>query len=179
MNKIFQIDKVTELLQYFASSSVTFAELDNSIAATGIGSGFSAGDKILVASSSVSGNNTTHTISTVASGKLVITSATTIADDNAGESITINQVYQGNWQKVDHCAKIVGTINTSGNCSVYIDQSQDGVTTDYTSAAIAVTGGTAAAWDISVVGKYARMRIVNSGADQTIMRAYLNGRSIS
>jgi hypothetical protein len=182
MNQIFQLDHVTELLQYFTSSAVTFATADNSIAATGIGSGFTAGDKIVISGAAESGNNATFTIVTVASGKLVVSETVTAESPTA--TVVINQEYQGNWAKCDQCAKIVGTVNCSGNAVVLVDQSQDKVNVDYTSTtdantSYAVTGGTPFAFEVSVVNKNARLRIRNNGADQTAMRAYLNGRTVS
>lgn len=183
---LHKLDTCTELLQYFTSGAVTFAASDDSLAATSIGTGaaFEVGDHIVVSGSSESANNTTHTVTISAANKITC-GGSAITDDNAGETIVINQEYQGSWVNVERWAKLTGTINSSGNCSVYIDQSSDDVlnassvsNTDYTTT-VSVTGGTAAAWSVEVVAKWARLRVRNNGADQTIMRATLWGRAIT
>jgi hypothetical protein len=176
---LHRLDYVTELLQYFASSAVTFAASDDSLAATNIGTGaaFEVGDHIVVSGSSESANNTTHTVTISAVNKITC-GASAITDDNAGEAIVINQEYQGTWQKVERWAKLTGSINCSGNCYVYIDQSGDGVSTDYTTT-VTVTGGTAASWAVESVLPYTRIRIRNNGADQTSMRAYSFARHLT
>lgn len=182
---LHRLDTCTELLQYFTSTGVTFAASDDSLSATQIGTGyaFEVGDYINVSGSSQTANNTTWLVSTSAANKIVVDGA--ITDDNAGETIVINQEYIGSWVNIERWAKLVGSIVTSGNAYVYIDQSNDDVghpssvtNTDYTTT-VTVTGGTAASWSIETVGKYARMRVRNNGADQTTMRAYLFGRAIT
>jgi hypothetical protein len=177
--KLYKIDSTTELLQYFTSTAVTFAELDNSMAATGIGSGFAAGDKIVVAASAQTANNTTHTIATVAADKITVTSDTTITDDNEGETITVSQVYIGNFQIVENYAKLVATVYCSGNAKLDIDFSQDGVNADYSPTQVAITGGTGAIETTEVCAKYARLRVTTNATDQTILRATLYGRTVS
>ena len=171
-----QLDKCTELLQYFTSSAVTFAASDSSLAATNIGTGFTAGDSVVIAASSEAANNTTMTIKTVAAAKLTMYNAVT--DDNAGETITITQEWPGEYKETHGFAALTGTINCSGNAIIYIDQSGNGVDTDYTSS-WAVTGGTALSFEVSVLLPFAKMRIRTNAADQTTMRAYLYGRKIS
>jgi len=183
---LHKLDTCTELLQYFTSGAVTFAASDDSLAATGIGTGgaFEVGDHIVVSGSSESANNTTHTVTISAANKITC-GGSAITDDNAGETIVINQEYQGSWVNVERWAVITGSINCSGNAYVYIDQSGDDVNsaadvsnTDYTST-VAVTGGTAQPWNIQVIGKWARLRVRNNGADQTTMRAFMYGRAIT
>jgi hypothetical protein len=172
---LHQLDKTTELLQYWTGTDVTFAEADDSLAASGIGTTtFEVGDYINVSGSAQTGNNTTHLLTIVAANKL--TTGSVITADNAGETIVINQEYIGAWVNVERWAKLTGVINSSGNCSVYIDQSGDKSNVDYTTT-VAVTGGTAASWSIETLAKYVRMRIRTNGADQSIMRAYLYGRA--
>lgn len=173
---IFFLDQITELLQYATSSAVTFAALDDSLAATGIGSGLAAGEIFLVAGSSQSANNVEQTLSTVTDDKITV--AGSITDDDAGETIKLNQVVYGNWRDVSSLAKIVGTITSSGNCTVAIQQSQDGVNVDF-STSISVTGGTSKEIDVAIYSKYARMKITNGDADQTTFRAFMNGRTVS
>lgn len=173
---VIPLDKCTELLQYFTSNAVTFASTDNSLAATGIETGWTAGDKVVVAGSSESANNTTFTIKTVATGKLTMYEAVT--DDTPGETITLNQEWQGEWKEADQFAHLLSVINCSGNAYVYIDQSGDKDNADYTTT-ITVTGGTAKADSIEVVLPYARLRVRTNAADQTTMRAYLSGRRVT
>lgn len=138
-----ELDTTTELLQYFTSAAVTFAALDDSLAATGIGtSTFEAGDYIYVTGSSETDNNTRWLLTSAAANKLIASGA--ITDDTPGETITLNQEYVGDWCNIELYAKITGVINSSGNCTVYIDQSGDRTNTDYTTT-VSVTGGTAAA----------------------------------
>ncbi len=163
-------------LQTFSSSAVTFATADNSIAATAIGTGtFTAGEYITVSGASENDNNNTFLISTVAAGKLVIASPS-VAAESAGASVVINEHYYGAWQSTRDFRYLTGTIYTSQACTLYIDQSRDGVNIDYTDT-IAVGAATYEAWvyDVLVSG-YARMRIFNGGTDQTSVRAILNGQ---
>ena len=177
--KLYKIDSTTELLQYFASSAVTFAAADNSIAASGIGAGFENGDKIVVTGSAQAANNTTHTIATVAANKITVTSDTSITGDDAGESITVSQVYIGNFQKVENYAKLVATVYCSGNAKLDIDFSHDGVNADYYPTQVSITGGIGAIETTEVCAKYARLRLTTSAADQTTLRATLYGRTVS
>jgi hypothetical protein len=73
---------------------------------------------------------------------------------------------------------LLSTINTSGNAYAYVDQSADGVNTDYTTT-ITVTAATAKADSIEVLLPYARLRVRTNAADQTTMRAYLFGRRLT
>lgn len=173
---IFELDRCTELLQYFTSGAVTFAAVDDSLSATGIATGWTAGDTVVIGGSSEAANNTTMVIKTVATGKLTMYDAVT--DDNAGETITITQEWPGTYKETKGCVALTGTINCSGNAIIYIDQSANGVDTDYTSS-WAVTGGTALSYEVAVLLPYAKMRIRTNAADQTSMRAYLFGRKIS
>jgi len=173
---IIHLCKITELLQYFTGADVTFAEADDSLAAANIGVGWSEGDIFLCAASSQTANNVEHTIVTVAAGKLTTGSA--ITADNAGETIKLNQVVYGEWKDVSCMAKIVGAITSSGNCTVLVQQSQDGVNVDFATS-IAVTGGTSKEIDVAVYCKYARLKITNGDADQTAFRAIMNGRTVS
>ncbi|MCK9566255.1 MAG: hypothetical protein M0Q43_09425 [Methanothrix sp.] len=168
---------VTELLQYFTGTDVTFAEADDSLAASGIGSGWSEGDIFLCAASAASANNVEHTIATVAADKLTTTSV--ITADTPGETIKLNQVVYTDWKDVSCMAKIVGSITSSGNCTVLVQQSQDGVNVDFAASAISVTGGTSKEIDVAVYLRYARLKITNSDADQTTFRAVMNGRTVS
>ena len=163
-------------LQTFSSSAVTFATADNSIAATAIGTGtFTAGEYITVSGASENDNNNTFLISTVAAGKLVIASPS-VAAESAGASVVINEHYYGTWQSCRDFKYLTGTIYTSQACTVYIDQSRDGINVDHTDV-IAVGAATYEAFEYSIlVSGYARIRILNGGTDQTSVRCILNGR---
>jgi len=176
---LHQLDYTGELLQYFNGS--TAVDQDKyTFTATGIGTGWTAGDYVSITGASNGATNTVIQLDTVATGMLTAEPITLGADETA--TLTLNQEYQGAWVNVERWAKLTGLINTSGNCYVYIDQSgataKPTTTVDYTTT-ITVTGATAATWSIETLGKWARMRIRNNGADQTIMRAYLYGRAIT
>lgn len=171
-----KLDSCTELLQYFTSTGVTFAASDSSLSATGIATGWTAGDTVVIAGSSETANNTTMVIKTVATGKLTMFDAVT--DDTPGETITITQEWPGTFKETNGFAALTGTINCSGNAIIYIDQSANGVDIDYTSS-WAVTAATALSYEVSVLLPYAKMRIRTNAADQTSMRAYMFGRKIS
>lgn len=175
---IFHLKKVDELLQYFTGNDVTFANVDNSLAANAIGSGMTTGDIFLCAASAQAGNNVELTINTVSANKVTINSSVSITDDNAGEQIKLNQVVYTDFVDVSCMAKIVGAITSSGNCTVLVQQSNDGVNVDF-STSISVTGGTSKEIDVAVFLRYARLKITNGDADQTTFRAILNGRTAS
>lgn len=174
---IHQLDHCTELLQYFTSTGVTFAASDDSLSATNIGTGaaFEVGDHINVAASSQTANNTTWTVVTSAVNKITVENG--ITDDNAGETIKINQEWWGNWVHVDQFTTLAYAIKCPSDAYLYIDWSNSkGTTTDYTTA-VTITGsaaGTAAA--VAILAPWARMRIRAKDADQASMNAYLNGK---
>ena len=170
-----QLDKVTELLQYFTGSVAT-TQTTKKYAATNIGVGLAAGDIVVVAGFSNSASNGTKTLVTVATSEITVSEA--IGANEAGVTATFNQEFQGNWHDVRRWAKITGAINCSGNGYVYIDQSGDGITVDYTTTRT-IAAATADSWSIEIVLSYARMRIRTDAADQSSMRAYLYGRIIT
>ena len=169
-----ELAKTTELLQYFTGSTV-ITQADKTFTAANIGSGLTAGEKIVIAGAANSASNGTFTLVTVASGAIVV--AETIGA-NETATITINQEYQSAWLDVRKWAKLTGAINTSGNAYVYIDQSADGYNTDYTTTRT-ITASTADAWSIETVLPWARMRVRTNAADQTTMRASLFGRIVT
>jgi hypothetical protein len=169
-----QLAKTTELLQYFTGSTV-ITQADKTFTAANIGTGLTAGEKIVIAGAANSASNGTFTLVTVAAGAISVHEAIG-ADETA--SITINQEYQSDWIDVRKWAKLTGSIYSSGNAYVYIDQSSDGYNTDYTTTRT-ITAATADAWSIETVLPFARMRVRTNAADQTAMRAYLYGRIIT
>lgn len=176
IQNIFMLAQVKELLQFFTSNAVTFANADSSLAATGIGAGLSEGEIFLVAGSSESANNVEQTIATVSDDKITVAGSTT--NDTPGETIKLNQVVYTDWKDAACMSKIVGSITSSGNCTVVVQQSMDGVNVDH-STSISVTGGTSKEIDVPVYLKYARLKITNGDADQTTFRAYMCGRTCS
>jgi hypothetical protein len=172
---LHQLDKTTELLQYFAGSTA-IVKTARTFTATGIHTGLTVGDKVVIAGTSSGTSDGTYTVETLSTG--VLTTVETPAGSNETATITINQEYQGVWVNIERWAKLTGSINCSGAAYVYIDQSADGSSVDYTTT-LTITGGTASAWSIEAELKYARMRIRTNAADQTIMRAYLFGRAIT
>jgi hypothetical protein len=175
--RLFELENTGELLQFFTSTGVTFEHDDSSLSATGIGTDtFAEGDYVTIGASAQSANNTTFRIVTLAADKMTVDGV--ITDDNAGETITINQTFVGDWFPIDSFTKLVGVIKSPSNCTGYIDQSNDGSTVAY-STPEAVTGGTALAFSVEVVALYARLRIINGGTDQASFLAFVNGRTLT
>ena len=172
---LVKLDSTTELLQYF-TGSITTTQATKKYAATGIGSGLTAGEKVVFAGFSNADSNGTKTLATVAANEVTVEEA--IGTGESGVTATVNQEWQGEWKEVDQFSHLLSTINTSGNAYAYVDQSADGVNTDYTTT-ITVTAATAKADSIEVLLPYARLRVRTNAADQTTMRAYLFGRRLT
>lgn len=174
--KTFMIWVSEHLLQTFTSAAVTVDDDPRTYAATNIGaSTFTAGEYISVSGCSESANNGTKTLVTVADNLLTVSEVT--ATEVAGASVVIDEFYYGEWRLARPFAYLVGTINASQACTLYIDQSRDGVNTDHTDT-IVVGAGVAESWQYAVVvSGYARFRILNGGTDQTSMRCILNGKT--
>jgi hypothetical protein len=175
---IESLARCTDLLKYFASSAVTFATADNSIAATGIGTEYpTVGKHITIAGAAESGNVRTFTIASVPTANKIIVTETVTAE-SAGAAVTINEEYQSDWEQAFPFKDIVGTVNASQNCTLYLDFVHNiaNTTPDYT-ITLSVVGGVAEAIDERVLAHYVRMRVLNGGTDQTAMRAYINGLS--
>lgn len=170
--KLNVIDSTTELLQYFNGSTV-ITQADSTYTATGIGTGLSVGDIVVISGAGQSGSNGTFVLTAVASG--AITVAGTIGT-NETATVTINQEYTGEWKEVRNFAVVVTTITSTGSASLKIDQSGNGYTVDITTTT-AITGGTAATASLAVALPFARLRVTNNGADQTTLRAYMCGRT--
>lgn len=174
--KLEQIEKVTELLQYF-TGTVTTTTATRTYAATSIESGLAVGDKIVIAGCAQTNSNGTKTIESVATNSITVVEAIGTGEGPTA-SVTMNQELQGTWQESQRYTTLTGSINTSGAAIIYIDQSANGVDTDYTTT-WAVTAATALAYSAEVVLPFARIRVRTNAADQTIMRAYLFGRKVS
>jgi hypothetical protein len=172
---LIKLDSTTELLQYFTGSVNTTATTKK-YASTGIGSGLAVGEKVVIAGFSNADSNGTKTLATVAANEITVEEA--IGADETGITATVNQEWQGEWKEVNQFSHLLSVINTSGNAYAYVDQSANGVDTDYTTT-ITVTAATAKADSIEVLMPYARLRVRTNAADQTTMRAYLFGRRLT
>ena len=172
---LIKLDSTTELLQYFTGSVNTTATTKK-YASTGIGSGLAVGEKVVIAGFSNADSNGTKTLATVAANEITVEEA--IGANETGITATVNQEWQGEWKEVNQFSHLLSVINTSGNAYAYVDQSANGVDTDYTTT-ITVTAATAKADSIEVLMPYARLRVRTNAADQTTMRAYLFGRRLT
>ncbi len=166
---------ITELLQYF-TGSVIITQTTGKLASTGIGTGWTVGDIIQLSGTANSNIEVTVTyIHTDASYMLTTANSTVFGANETAANGKLNQVKYSDWQDVRGSAKLVGTVNSSGNCVAYVQQSGDGINIDY-STTVSVTGGTAASFSIETVAGYARIKVLTSDADQTVMRTYFYGR---
>jgi hypothetical protein len=172
---IHQLDYTGELLQYF-TGSITTTTATKTYAATNIQAGLSVGDKVYFGGFSNADSNGLKTIATLGTNELTVSE--TIGTGESGVTATLNQEYVGSWVNVDSWAVLTALINTSGAAIIYIDQSGDKTNVDYTST-WNVSAATAAAYSVETLVKYGRMRVRTNAADQTIMRAYFNGRAVS
>jgi hypothetical protein len=168
------VQSFSHALKSFSSNAVTFATADNSIAATGIGTGtVTSGEKFTISGAGQTGNNRTFTALTVTANKIVVEEA--VAAESPGASVVLNEEYIGSFKDVSHFTDLMGSIAASQNCTAYVDFSNDKENVDYT-ATVSVTGGTPAKISEAVVGYYARLRVRNGGTNQTALRANLNGK---
>lgn len=168
------VQGLSHLLKSFASSAVTFATADNSIAATGIGTDtVTDGERFTISGAAQSGNNRTFTAVSVTANKIIVAEAVTA--ESAGSAVTLNEEFIGDWKDVAHLTTLVGTVNASQNCTVYLDFSSDKTSVDYT-ATTSITGGTPAKISEAVVGFYVRLRVKNGGTNQTALRVNISGQ---
>jgi len=84
--------------------------------------------------------------------------------------------YSGPIKRCDSYARIVGTVLADRSCTLYIEQTQDGMNWDY-SVSQPVLAGIGVAFDVSVVAPQCRMRVVNGARAQTVLRAYMRART--
>lgn len=157
----------SELLQYFAGT-VAWVDTAKTIGSSGIGTGFAAGDTIVVTDADETGNNGVKTLEVVAADLLTIEEEVTA---DASDAIVINQIIVGGWVRVDFYSRIVGSLYASQNANLYADWSHDGSTVDFTQTT--AVSSTAAAYAQEVLAKWVRFRLYNSGADQTALSVYL------
>jgi len=168
------VQSYSHLLKSFSSSAVTFATADNSINATGIGTGtVTPGEMFAISGASESGNNRTFTAVTVSANKIVV--AETVAAESPGATVVLNEEYIGSFRDVSHFSDLMGSIAASQACTGYVDFSNDKENVDYI-ATVSVSAGTPAKIAEAVVAYYARLRIRNGGTNQTALRASLNGK---
>jgi hypothetical protein len=160
----------TENLQYF-SGSVTFTDTTKTMAATGIHTGFSTGDRIVVAGSV--NNNGTFTIATLGTNSLTV-NETVVTEGPVASTLT--QEVTSLWHNVTHYSRLVGVYSTSGNANLYCDFSIDGANTLVT-LTTAITASTPAAYAQEIVAPYARLRLRTNAADQTSVAVHVYAKT--
>jgi len=171
------LDRCTTLLKHFASSAVTFATADNSIAATGIGTAFpTAGTKLYVSGATNAGNNITFTVSSATANKIIVTE--TVTAESAGAAVVVEQEYQGAWKQTYHYGHLVGPISASQNCTVFVDFSDSKGTTPDDITTINISGGVTDNFNLIVRSFYSRLRVRNGGTNQTTMKVYMHGQTV-
>jgi hypothetical protein len=174
---IFSLGLITENLQYITVANGVFATADNSVAVATIGDGWSEGDTVVISGSNQTGNNREWTYGTVATGKVILVGGTVTADVAANTTVCKQTAYTP-WRDISTFAKLCTAATTTGDCTIYVQQSQDGSTVD-ASTTVAVTGGTPASSEVAVLCRYGRLRVINATADQTSVRIVFNGRTVS
>lgn len=173
------ITRTDALLHFISGTDIGFDSATKTITDVHAAfSVFSVGTKFVVSGTGDAANQKTFTVATIASDYKSITVDETVTDDVAGDTIYINEEFQSDWYFVGDKAKLVGSCNASQNCVVYIDQGSVSGTVDYTTT-IPVASSTPAAWEISTIGRYARMRVRNNGTTQTTLSSALSGRSLA
>ena len=86
--------------------------------------------------------------------------------------------YTSAWVSIDSYAKLVGTVYTDQDGTFEIQQSNDGVNAD-ASEVHTYTASTYQGYYTDVVAPYARLIVTNTAtAAQTVLRAFMRGRSI-
>lgn len=173
---IDQLDTITELLQYF-TGSVVITKTTGGLAATGIGSGWTIGDTLLLSGTSNSNIEVTITyIHTDNSYMLTTPVSTAFGDDETAGSGKLNQTAYTAWQDIRGYSRIVGSIYASGAADYWIQQSWNASDVDVQSTKADLSAATPTSFSVEAVAPYARLRILSEDADQTVMRAYLGGR---
>ena len=164
-------DNTTGLLKTVSVTSGGFVEATKTLtkASADFDDDFAVGDMVTI--SGTTHNNGTFTVTAVAANTITFSEALVDETSNA----ELNTHYYGDWSNVVRFEKLIGTINASQDCTLYVVQSQFGVVEDIVSTT-AVTGGAASSFEIAIFAPFARMRILNGGTDQTALRAFLNGR---
>jgi len=84
------------------------------------------------------------------------------------------EVFTGERKLTDSWNFLRGTVFSDQSGTLHVEQSADGVNWD-TDSTTAVTGGTGAAWEVTPVAGYWRLRYVNGATPQTVFR--LSGRT--
>jgi hypothetical protein len=159
-----------ENLQYF-TGSVTFTAATKTMAATGIESGLTVGDEIVV--SGTVNNNGTFTIATLGTNTMTVNE--TVVNEGP-VATTINQQVSSGWMQVNFYSRLVGAVSTGGNASFRLDFSNDRGVTTIVTLATAVVGGTPAALAQEVVAPWVNIRLRNNGADQTSVNCFMYGK---
>ena len=71
--------------------------------------------------------------------------------------------------------RICGTVYSDVSGTLYVEQSGDGLSWDVIDT-VSVAGGTGAKFSYEKVAQHARVRYVNGGTDQTVLRLYIYKR---
>lgn len=176
IQKNFMLYTTSRKLKYFASSSVTFATGDNSIAATGVGSAFpDVGTKIAITGAAQGGNNSTFTILSSTANKIVVKEPVTA--ESTGASVKINEVLHSDWLLSHHHSILAINYHASKPCTIYIDQGYNAIDIDYTTTIPCIGATVMPPYEIDTTSKYFRVRILNGGVDQTNMRVFVVGKN--
>lgn len=184
-NKTELFAAVTENLQYFTGTFVIDKDFAAGgvakISATGIGSGWTAGD--YAALTGTANSNISILITAVTDDYILATAHSedgdTVefgADENGSGDEKMNQIYYTDWQDIRGYWEIIGTVYSSGACDVYLQQSWAGTYVDFDGTKVDVSANTPTLVDEDVKCKYGRMKLLAQDADVTTMRAYFGGK---
>ena len=83
--------------------------------------------------------------------------------------LVANAVYSSGTLQTSGDDRVIGLIFSSGNGTLYVEQSSDGANWDL-SKSVAVVGGTGQGYSEELLAPYYRIRFVNGAADQTAFR---------
>ena len=159
-----------ELLQYLSIGDAVFTGTTKTIAsATGGFAAFSVGETFVCAAS---GNNTTFTIATIAStNSMTVVETVTL---ESAEAATFTQQVTSSWMDGTPWKNLRGTVNASQACTVYIEQSQDGVNVVSTRT-FTILAGVPLDFVLDIVARKFRVRILNGTTNQTAFSLFVNG----
>lgn len=116
--------------------------------------------QVVLASSEDAGNDGTHTL-TAATASLLTTSSdlTTNADD---DSMTVKGRFLSRWYPVSQYSRIIGLISSDQDITFTTTWSNAASGAGLYTVTTAITGGTAASIDVTVLGPFVRFAGVNN-----------------
>jgi hypothetical protein len=178
-------ESVTEDLQYFTGTFVIDKDFATGgvakISATGIGSGWTAGD--YAALTGTANSNITILITAVTADYILATAHSENgvavafgADENGSGDEKMNQVYYTAWQDLSGYWEITGTVYASGACDATIQQSWAGTYVDVNGTKVDIGAATPGLVDEDVKCMFGRLKLLAEDADCTYMRAYFGGK---